>query len=115
VGVSQRSRRKTHGGQRSIKVYSSPDWMLVQTFKTVLESYGIACGVKDEFPIATRESIAIMELWVLDDARADEARNILSQSERSDHPSAATWKCRKCGEVIEGQFDQCWQCGTGRS
>ncbi len=88
--------------------------MLVQTFKTVLESYGIACEVKDEFPIATRESIAIMELWVLDDARADEARNILAQSEGKDQPSAASWTCRKCGELIEGQFDQCWHCENRR-
>ncbi len=92
-------------------IYSSPDWMLVQTFKSILESYGIACGVKDEFPIGTRERIAITELWVLDHTRAEEARNILAQPERTDQPGAASWKCRKCEEVIEGQFDQCWQCG----
>ena len=85
--------------------------MLVQTFKSILESYGIACGVKDEFPIGTRERIAITELWVLDHTRAEEARNILAQPERTDQPGAASWKCRKCEEVIEGQFDQCWQCG----
>ena len=85
--------------------------MLVQTFKSVLESYGIACEVKDELPVGTRERIAITELWVLDHARVEEAKNILAQSEKADQPTAESWKCKKCGEMIEGQFDQCWQCG----
>lgn len=97
-----------------IKVYTSPDWLLVQTFKSVLDSYGIACEVKSEFPIGTRDRIAITELWVLDDARADEARNILAHAEQKGQPMHPSWKCGKCGELIEGQFDQCWQCGNRR-
>ena len=92
-------------------IYSSPDWMLVQTFKSVLESYGIACEVKDEFPIGTRERIAITELWVVDHTRVQEARTILTQSAKTDPSGTASWKCNKCGELIEEQFDQCWLCG----
>ncbi len=25
-----------------------------------------------------------------------------------------SWTCRGCGEIIEGQFTECWQCGTSR-
>jgi predicted ATP-dependent serine protease len=25
-----------------------------------------------------------------------------------------TWKCPKCGEGFEAQFDACWNCGTSR-
>ena len=25
-----------------------------------------------------------------------------------------TWKCPKCGEEIEAQFDACWNCGAFR-
>jgi len=28
---------------------------------------------------------------------------------------AAVWKCVKCGERIEEQFDSCWKCGTDRT
>jgi hypothetical protein len=24
------------------------------------------------------------------------------------------WKCPKCGEMSEPQFDSCWKCGTAR-
>lgn len=24
------------------------------------------------------------------------------------------WKCKKCGEGIEGQFSECWKCGASR-
>jgi hypothetical protein len=26
-----------------------------------------------------------------------------------------TWKCKKCGEVHELQFDTCWNCGSART
>lgn len=80
-------------------------------FKSVLESYGIPCEVKAEFPIGTRATIPITELWVLDESKVDEARSILAQK---DQQSADSWKCGKCGELIEAQFDQCWQCGNRR-
>ena len=96
------------------KVYGSPDWTLVHIFKSVLESYGIPCEVKAEFPIGTRATIPITELWVLDESKVDEARSILAQSEKKDQQSADSWKCGKCGELIEAQFDQCWQCGNRR-
>jgi hypothetical protein len=25
----------------------------------------------------------------------------------------AMWKCPKCGEQLEGQFDSCWKCAAG--
>ena len=27
-------------------------------------------------------------------------------------PPAKTWKCPKCGEEVEEQFDECWNCGA---
>jgi len=26
----------------------------------------------------------------------------------------ASWTCADCGEAVEGQFQQCWQCGSER-
>ena len=101
-----------------IKVYTSSDWALVQTMKTVLESYGIACKVLGEFRTSAAGELPPAEcwpeLWVLDDKRADEALKILAQSEQAGQQDRGSWTCGKCGELIEGQFDQCWQCGSSR-
>ncbi len=48
-----------------IRVYSSPDWMLVDTYRSILESYGIGSDAR------------ITGLWVLNDAKADQARSII--------------------------------------
>ncbi len=43
----------------------------------------------------------------------------LLQTQGSDTEPAFTegkdWTCSGCGEEIEGQFTECWQCGTSRS
>jgi uncharacterized membrane protein len=39
-----------------------------------------------------------------DDKYKDEPQNVV------DKP----WKCSKCGEMSEPQFDSCWKCGTVR-
>ncbi len=101
-----------------IKVYTSQDWMAVQMFKSVLESYGIACKVTGEFRASAAGELPPAqcwpELWVIDHARADEALKILARAETKDQSSQPTWTCGKCDEMIESQFDQCWKCGASR-
>jgi len=31
-----------------------------------------------------------------------------------DEKVGPTWKCPKCGEEVEEQFDECWNCGTAK-
>ncbi len=85
-----------------IRVYSSPDWMLVDTYRMILESYGIGSDAR------------ITGLWVLDDAKADRARSIIGQAERRAPQRSARWRCGTCGELTEGHY-HCWKCGSPRS
>lgn len=34
--------------------------------------------------------------------------------EGEENPIGVTWKCPKCGEEVEEQFDECWNCGAER-
>ncbi len=46
------------------------------------------------------------------------AREILHKydsNQESDLGNTETWQCTGCGETLEGQFTECWQCGTGCS
>ena len=54
---------------------------------------------------------ALPEVWVLDDARLEEARALL-QALRS--LPAQHWRCTACGEQVDGPFGQCWNCGALR-
>lgn len=61
------------------------------------------------------------DLPVLNSSPPDEARRTLSDEhfelvESNDSDLEATgWKCKNCGESIEKQFSECWQCGTSRN
>lgn len=86
--------------------------------RSVLESYEIECQVLGEFRTSAAGELppgqCWPELWVLDDERADEALKILAQTERAGQQDRGSWTCAKCGELIEGQFDQCWKCSNTR-
>lgn len=56
---------------------------------------------------------AMPELWVLRNEDAPAAGAIVERFEsgevRSELPSEH-WECPTCGQQIEGQFTECWQC-----
>ena len=100
------------------RVYSSFDRIAVHHARNLLAAEGIEAVVKNdllssamgELPPAECQA----ELWVLEDADAPRAEQILR------HGSAVPrggppWRCGACGEVSEPQFTQCWRCGAGRS
>ena len=51
-------------------------------------------------------------VWIIEDSDLERAtRFVEGFSRRSpEQESAATWRCDKCGEHIEEQFDACWKC-----
>lgn len=52
---------------------------------------------------------ALPELWVLDESDHAAARKLLQELQA---PPERRWACPGCGEVIDGPFGQCWQCGA---
>ena len=66
-------------------------------------------GVTDFKDMATEHS-----LEVVDDAQADQAAQDLEQVLAAQHrlEDGRYGKCLDCGEMIEPQFTECWNCGT---
>jgi hypothetical protein len=104
------------------KVYSYlsyPDPTMIYHMKNILEVHGIECVVLGEYrrtgvgEIPPQE--ARLELWILDNLRLAEAQQILEKAQEGVAAEQQSWRCPKCGEELEGQFDQCWKCGTERS
>jgi len=52
------------------------------------------------------------EIWVEDEDLA-RARALLDEFLQQP-ADKGVWRCSRCDEVIEGQFDICWNCGTPR-
>jgi hypothetical protein len=87
----------------------------VGLIRGLLEQAGIACLVRNERLSGALGDIPFLEcepeLWVLNDADLPKAKRILAEHEA---PATATsqWRCGHCGEIVDGQFGACWQCGT---
>jgi hypothetical protein len=88
-----------------------------------LANEGITAEVAGEELFQTRGGAPITPdtlptVWVINDDDETRAKDLLAS--RSIEPSgspalaAASWRCPKCGELIEPEFTACWNCGTER-
>jgi hypothetical protein len=96
-------------------VYSAANISFVSIFQNILEGYGIKCWIKNEFLFAGIGEIPPIECWPLlcvnDNDFAQAIRIVNEALSDRDIP---VWKCDSCGENIEGQFTECWNCGKSR-
>lgn len=86
--------------------------------KGMLEAEGIRATVLgDQLYGAYGELPVLPTVWVLDDTLARHAdklvvdflRGTAAQKHRGER-----WSCAHCGESLEGQFTDCWNCGAAR-
>ncbi len=82
----------------------------------LLRSAGIHAEVRNTFLSGAVGDIPYLEagpqVWIDDRQDAELARSVIAQAEGA--PTQPDWRCKDCGEAIEGQFAQCWNCGTMR-
>lgn len=97
------------------RLYVSSDGMLIGHLKTVLEQHHVRCMVKNAYLTGGIGELPPTEcwpeLWVEDDADLPLARRLLDDVLQPES-TAQPWRCRRCGECIEPQFAQCWNCGA---
>ena len=92
--------------------YSASNISLVSIFKALLDRRGIRCWIKNEYLFAGIGEIPPIECWPLlcvDDEDFPEAKRIVDEAFLQN--DLAPWKCSSCGEDVEGQFAECWNCG----
>ena len=94
------------------RLTTAPNLVLATLWCDMLEGAGIGCqvlrayasGIAGEIPPDQSQP----ELWIDDAAQADRAHAVLALYR--DAP-LRRWVCQGCDELIEGPFEQCWQCG----
>jgi len=99
------------------RVYVSENRLIVGHLKDVLEQHGIPCVLKNPFLQGGAGELPPIEcwpeIWVTEDRDYERAREVLD-AVLAEQETAAPWTCPQCGERLEGQFTECWQCGASR-
>jgi len=99
------------------RVHSAEHGLMTERIKDILEQEGINCMIKNLTLSGAMGEIPSMEcwpeVWVLEDEDYDRAKAIVEDLMKTSTEYRTPWRC-KCGEKIEGQFTDCWNCGIAR-
>ena len=97
----------------TVRVYSSSLLPLVHNVKNLLDADGIESYITNEYLGAAVGEIPPIECWPqLWVRKADSQRAMEIINRIGENGQSAGWVCSKCGEQIESQFSECWNCGT---
>ena len=104
---------------KKLHIFTHRERPMANLLKERLAMEGIVCLVRnDELSTALGEIPFVEcypELWVVDDEVYPRARLLLDQWLSGMVPREETWQCVRCGEILEGQFESCWQCSLGKN
>ena len=96
------------------RVYSAPTSVPVDVMRSLLESEGIDCVVRNRHLGLAAGEVPPHEtwpgLWVLDEENFAKAEQLVAEFLRDDPASRGQWKCPLCGERIDGRMGACWRC-----
>jgi transglutaminase-like putative cysteine protease len=103
------------------QVYIADDPTEAHLVKGILEQYGISCEIRGESLWIARGQLPLTSetlptIWIIDDNKYEEATELTERFQNGTLAAnaGANWKCHECGEEVEGQFTECWQCGANR-
>ena len=98
------------------QIYSARDEIDAEMVKNALGDAGIESVVQGGGLAGILGAIPASEgslpsVWVKDEDE-DRAAKVLAEFQHPPKSQSVSWKCPKCGEMIDPQFTACWNCGT---
>ncbi len=94
------------------RLTTAPNLALATLWADLLSHAGVPTTVQRQYASSIAGEVppdqTLPELWVRNDEQLEPARVLLDQLR---HPPQRRWACPGCHEVIDGPFEQCWQCG----
>ena len=95
-----------------LRLTQAPNIAIAALWVDALRHSGIDASVQRYFLGAAAGELppdqCLPEVWLLDDRQEAQARALLH--DLTNVPQRR-WLCA-CGEMVEGGFEECWQCGT---
>jgi Putative prokaryotic signal transducing protein len=93
------------------RVAQAPNLAIAALWADTLNEAGIAASVQRQFLSGAAGELppdqCLPEIWITHDQQEPQARALLR--ELRDIPQRR-WSCA-CGELVEGGFESCWNCG----
>jgi hypothetical protein len=93
------------------RVAQAPNIAIAALWVDTLREAGIAASVQRQFLSGAAGELppdqCLPEVWVLHDQQEQDARTLLYDLA---HLPQRRWRCA-CGELVEGGFESCWNCG----
>ena len=103
------------------RIYSARDEIDAQLVKGFLDAQGIesvvqANGLQQILGSIPVTADTLPSIWVRDEdvERATDAIAGFKADAVPAQPVADPWTCPTCGEQIEPQFSECWNCGASK-
>jgi Putative prokaryotic signal transducing protein len=95
------------------RVCRAPNIAIAQIWVDMLRERGIQASVQRYFASSIAGDIppdqAWPEIWIEDETQLAAATHIIEA------PQQRRWVCADCGELVEGGFEVCWNCGLAAS
>ncbi len=101
------------------EIFVHHDPTIVGLKKSILEQAGIDCFIRNENTSATfgAGALGLVQsaafdpvLCIVDDTRYEEAIALVGNPNAPPPLPQPEWRCPKCGEMVPGNFDICWNC-----
>ena len=90
--------------------------MDAETVKSLLEENGVSAWLqRDDGGGAIPGATFVNGIKIMIHKEDEKLAKELLEQAVSDTSENPPWKCRQCGEEIEGQFSDCWNCGTAKA
>jgi len=95
------------------RLTTAPNLALATLWADLLSNAGLATTVQRQYASSIAGEVppdqTLPELWVQDDDQLEQARVLLHALR---NPVHRRWACPGCLELVDGPFEQCWNCGT---
>ena len=97
------------------RLFVSQSLVEVESLKEYLSADGILCTIRNQQGSSLAGEVPFVEvfpeLWVVNDADFDRAKELLEEQGSGDEAERPMWVCAGCGEKHVGLFTACWKCG----
>ena len=97
------------------RLLQAPNLALATLWADMLDNAGVPATVQRAYASGIAGEIppdqSLPEVWVQDAEQHAQAQALMQAWQQVPHQR---WVCAHCDELVEGPFEQCWNCGAMR-